>query len=286
MHLLATSLAFLIIFALFSYAQVQKLQELIVLDKSYSEHFQEGLSALHTRFHEQAKKIFGKLHPKKDPPDPGATRRTSFLHIHSLVKINQQSLPPPAATAQKLLVRLMIALYEDCAFFKEANMNEQEITELVDFIVANGEALATKHLLTDKQALANIYVDDPIKRTVLYKMLKGNMSEAQMNKNGIGSGETYPSLCEFVSIEDKNKGTVLASIYLAPRAILQAIFQDKTLVEEILTERYKIYLEYKKDDSKKVACQTAFKNAFINKVPHDIGSNLLDFDISKTAPPR
>ena len=318
---------------------MQQLQELKILDRCFSESLTIQHLDLKTKLQGKAKRAFNKLTHTNDGEDidtdddeeedlqakPKLTElRTRFLTLCYLIpKVPKKTTPsihasppniaqnaPPDTTAEnvlqkeasmKLLIRLIATLYEEKTFFQDVGMKEQDIEALMKLFFDKAKILAGNTPIKNKLDLANVIVENSMYEEVIYKILKGNNPiKKKWGDTKLESPENYDSLLEYVNLQ---KRETLMSVYLAPRPLLLALFQDPAVVEEIIKEREVIYgkLNSKKGDAKLNSVSTQdtttpaapapaelyseeFQRMFAQKLPHDMDPTLIDFAVSKTKP--
>ena len=298
MHLIMTTFAFLMIFSIFSFAQLQKLKENYTAESVYTGCFEKTIDDLSDRISKKAARAFHTLCPDKPKQERGK-KLISFLHISSLIQpdaLPQQSAESKAAKA--LLKRLILTLYGDKTFFLEAGMDEATVENLIATLFLNAKDLPIKNFLKSPRALANVPLNNKTYEGVLYKMLKGNTPPKNDSDVPFANPENYKSLANFIRFQKKAS---IISVYLAPDEVLIALFQNLALVNEVIEIRNKIYKEQLKEKNEKkknknsdpqtVPVQNTdldeYKKKFENyreSIADDIDKNLIDFNISLSDP--
>jgi hypothetical protein len=86
------------------------------------------------------------------------------------------------------------------------------------------------------------------------------------------------SLYEWISFNNTNKKL---SVYRCDRALLNVVYNDSNIVEEILHERYRLYYAVKNKKIKKQDASKEFEEQFKGLSPH---KDLLDFRVRSTKP--
>lgn len=276
MHILLTTFGFLLIFALATTGQFRRLISLSIVEKAYQAHYDAAKETLAKVSLRRAQKNFRSYSPTNNT-SPERHNLVSTLQIYCLVS--------PATTASAdnkkrsvnlILRRLMSTLYGTQPFFIEAKEKNQRLEDdILNKLFEKAEELQ----VYKERNLANIELGDDQLQLVLYKMLKGSCDEGEADINA----GNYPSLFEFISI---NRGqSKPLSIYLAGEPLLHAVFQNPTVVNQILKERISIHKTLKKDkNANKIALAQQFKDLFKNSLPPDIEPTLIDFNVSKTDP--
>lgn len=292
MHLLATTFAFLMIFAMFAYTQFQNYKDHQLIDSTYSHHIEQRTIKVQSQLHKESKKLFNKLHPPKDQPPRGSDTRTSLLHIRSLFKEKEKAEETEKKkAAEKLLARLLTALYKNQPFFEEAKQQDRHLEEgVIHDMIKQGELLANKNALKQEEDLATLELDDPVHRGVLYKILKGNTPQASQDSVDkeelppLTSSENYYSLCDFIELSDTQRKTVM-SVYLAPKELLEALFQSEDTANDILRKRMEVFEAVRAEKNANKAQQgEEFKEYVKRRLPADINPDIIDLEISSTNP--
>jgi hypothetical protein len=88
-------------------------------------------------------------------------------------------------------------------------------------------------------------------------------------------------LLEFISFRRKAHAV---SVYLAPREILLALFQDERCVDDIINEREAMHAALNNEKATPMALADQLKEHFQNRLASGIDPNTIDFRVSKTKP--
>ncbi|MDB6081485.1 MAG: hypothetical protein JWO53_757, partial [Chlamydiia bacterium] len=145
-----------------------------------------------------------------------------------------------------------------------------------------------------KEDLASLPLDNDLYQTVLYKMLKGNIPQDLTDPPA--NGEYYKSLCDFIQISN-TKSPYIMSIYLAPRELLLALFQNEKTVKKVLAKRNEIHeaLKEKEREEKKTGIKSdntpfrteksqILRDTVIKMLPLNFDINFIDFGVSSSNP--
>ncbi len=295
MHLILTTCAFLVIFSIFSFAQLQKLKESNTTESVYTNCFGLSVASTSKLIAVNAKDAFHKLCP--DAPKPQKEGKlTSHLHISSLIqKEDKPQVTEESKTAKVLLKRTILALYGDKTFFLEAGMNDAKVDDFIATLFFNAKDLPTKNFLKKPQSLANVNMQDKTYQGLLYKMLKGNTPPNEGSIAPQTNPENYKSLTNFIRFERR---ATLTSVYLAPEEILTALFSDPDTVKEVMAARMRCFREQEKETKNKKnqdqntppvqnqALEESKKEfeKFRDALIEGIDKSLIDFQISHTNP--
>jgi hypothetical protein len=285
MHLLMTTFAFLLLFSIYSIAQFRLLKQDLIKDSAYRDCIGKIEEAEVKKISERTAELLTKFGVKSS----AGTRRTSFLHISSLVqdKNNPQD-TEEVKWVKKLLIGTIFELYHEKTFFQDAKMTPEHIEKMITQLFQTASDTPLKDFPKSPHALSNAHLDDPIVQEVFYKMMKGNMPPKGQPLN---AKENYPSLEELIRFEKKN---YIMSVYRAPKALLMALFEDQSVVDNVMELRTKIAAEKQRMSKQKKAQnndptaqqQTEFdklKQELENlraKLPSGLPPHLIDFNIS------
>ena len=134
-----------------------------------------------------------------------------------------------------------------------------------------------KEFKNEKQ-ISIIELEDVELQEALYRILKGSSSD---KKKG------YPSFLDYIVFSENSKQTI--SVYLAKVEMLQVIYPNKSVVDEILSKRELLYLAVKQKSvgggiSKEEASEE-FKRLFgKGQYATKIDPSKLSFKVSSTKP--
>lgn len=307
MHILLTTYGLILVMSLFAMAQWRQAENLSYFDVAARDVFTSSRSKTFELISINSKNAYHKLkpHPKKkeettiddedteevlDQPDTlndtvekkPRKRRSSFLHLSYLFNDDNATITEgKGRTCFMLLKNLISELYSRQDFFKDAkdmypDLEEQFILNLME---KAKERLQKGYSMRAARQLGRLNLDDEIQSYVRYKMLTGNKSRSRNDKN---EDPGYFPLIEFVSMKENNH---LASLWLAPRPLLMALFQNEDVVEEVVKARYEIHNELRKDKNK--STQDAKTNDLklrFSSYLSGIDPNFIDFEVSRTYP--
>lgn len=203
-----------------------------------------------------------------------------------------------------MLKRLTDTLYADHPFYKEfLEKRPNAIEELATQLTKGIGALETDQKPTKSSDLANISLKDPELDEFFYKMLLGapykdvlreprptgeepdnDEDEKTLDDEAkeFSSPQGYYSLLDFVTMKKSDK----IRVFLAPKDLLQAIFNDPGVVNDILSERQQYYKAATKMDDQKDIDQLSgsFMTQFQEKRDSSISADMLNFTVNKTNP--
>ncbi len=293
MGLLPWSVGFSIIVALLCWSQFGKLHEDFMLHTALLESVQSRAEALYEEIGEKADNEFTH-HSGGEKPEhnrnkhhraPTHSPLTKKLHISALVSSGGGN---ERETQRILFYRLITILYGNQPLFHEGKNTVEELHALFDELFEQILQVEDKFAVKKAEMLGNIEftgLDKHKKELIRFLILRG------------GKGEIYrknrcdlPALGKFIETRKRQK---VMSVYLAPTALLLALFQDEEVVKKVLKRRVEIYHQLAKEskskeqpDTKKLEedLKLSFQQQFEPSIPSDIDPLLIDFDVSTTLP--
>lgn len=239
----------------------------------------------------------------------GARSRLSFIVF--IDKSKQAAYAQAYPQILLLSKKLMYNLYHDQPFFQQV---EQQRPDILDALLASlmvADSLPKDQKPKKAADLSNLDLGDPLLNSVFYFMLKGApapeaiqpvqqtaqppslLSEYQAvqgnaeadDENGdpnkkeeYKSPEGYYSLLDYIILED----TVKIRVFLAPRALLTAIFDDPNVVEAIIELRNNLYNQVVNGSMNAANASTQFQTMAAPRTTFD--QTILDFTVTKTNP--
>ena len=277
------------LFSIYSIAQFRLLKQDLIKDSAYKDCMSQAKEEVTEKMNDRTSYLLSTFGVKAE----SGSKRTSYLHISSLIqdKSGEQK-TDEAKWTKKLLIGTILELYGDKKFFKDANMTAKRVEEMINLLFQSALDTPTKDFHKSPHALSNVHLNDPILQEVFYKIMKGNIPP----KGAISSKkENYPSLADYIRFEKKG---YIMSLYLAPKELLMALFEDESLVEELLHLRTKIYAEQQRATKQKKANNKdpqANQNSeldtlkqefdsYRSKLPSGMPPHLVDFTISGSNP--
>ena len=98
-------------------------------------------------------------------------------------------------------------------------------------------------------------------------------------RTNIKSEKGYFSLLDFINLSSYTT----IRVYLAPREVLETIFPDKGVVDEIIAQRQRLHQQaIDEADTKELGL--SFKNQFEPRRDPSIDATMLNFSVTKTNP--
>lgn len=319
MHILLTTYGLLMIMALFAMAQWKHAETMIFTDAVASSQFQKSQQQILDKLTMRTSEIYRKAAPKEndvktpkeekmeenkkektpfffpDDPDPMESsdsqkkgRRSHLLSVAPLFcDKNASRVDGKGKVCFALLKNLLDALYSKQEFYiryQKANPNLHEDLILAMMDKAK-EAAAGGIKLNRAKKLTKLELDDEILKEVRRKEFMGNKSVNDKQSSSLG----YYPLYEFISVQQTSH---LVSLWLAPKALLYAIFQNDETVNKLCELRDTLYNERRREkknkDSKTIddLQKQKLEEFFKSHQTDFIDSQLFDFATSSTKPPK
>lgn len=253
MSLLPYVIAFLMVLSAITYSRLESIKSLIASSLAFTEYASESQKSVR---YEAWKEVYDEITVKivSDTEKKYFIKGCGKLNLKALfVKDNG---PPEKKKAYKeILSRLIYILHQDEPYFKIATeQNPNWIEHLIEEI-SNKDIKAIKDL-------NSIQLSDSLLSITLYNLQKENKSLSKY--------------CTILTTPDKQN----ISVYLAPKELLLAIFQDQSVVDEIQKERYRISLAARRKNADMESLKNEF-NSLKQAYPTSF-DNYLSYDISKT----
>ncbi|MBS0635417.1 MAG: hypothetical protein JSR37_08150 [Verrucomicrobia bacterium] len=212
----------------------------------------------------------------KDVRIPALNMRPAFhIEYYDLTEIEGQD-----EASIDLFKRLMPILYGHTRFYKDTktkipNFEDQYVEKLLteinkrkqeDITIANLKELCTLKLENDTLSYAQ------------YKMFAAKASYWQYTQKRYP--DDYYPLTEFATM--RYTSDYVASIWLAPDALLMAIFQDESVVRDLVKTRQEIFEAMERGDDRLVM-QDTLRKQFSDKLVN-IDPRFIDFRINRKQP--
>lgn len=305
MHILLTTYGLIVIFALFCLAQWRQSEDMAYIDAAAKESFvamrddqlekiSDKSQEYYNTFRQEQKKDDEEdqeldeplekpdsLDDELDEEEEKPERRTSFLHVDAIFCEEEPDILQGRGKASFTLLKALISeLYSGQDFFERAKESIPDLEEhFLHALLDKVKELKEEETLTSAKELASLNLDDDLQSYVRYKMLTGNKYR---KKNAKVSDPGFYPLLEFVSFR---KHPHLMSLWLAPKPLLMALFQNEDVVNEVVQARHEIYNELRRDKNKS-ALQTKeaeLRRRFSMQI-FGIDSQYIDFKVSRTLP--
>lgn len=300
MNILIFVTSLLMIFALLTYGRLDMYRSFIVTQGEFERYMAEGERRAFNRGAQQwydwtalSQKNGGSKKPASKDASP---KINLYWMFHPEERQAHQQVD---TTYRDLLKRLIYIVFGDHQEFKKAiDKNPNLVDDLIQAIEKAGSQLtADKTPLKTVYGLENLDLDNPALQDTYYWMVKGfHLPQPEKKKENketseIGAREEptenqaenlipqegVVSLLDFLTIQS-NKTKI--RVFLAPKAILLAIFGDPHTVDEIMQNRIEMS-NTKETDYSNLSEQ--FKQKFA-PLAINVPETMLDFTVSGTDP--
>ncbi len=218
---------------------------------------------------------------EETPKKQRVQKLTSYLRIGDLFTGESPNLVDGKGKAAFILLKNLIsALGEGQDFFNEA---KEELPELEEqFVMALFEAakLAQQEnqWMKKPKHLAKLELEDKYLVDFRCDIFNGTKSKYDEDSTELAG---YYSLDEFISM---SKGDTIMSLWLAPKPLLMALFQNPVTVDELLALRKEMYREVKKNSSLASAKETDLRLRYALEIDDDL-IKYIDFKVTTSKPP-
>lgn len=302
MNILPFVLAMLMLISIMTYAKLQVFLGNASLQMEYAcsmksqEIFQINLAQLklYQKKERGTDKNSKKDHEKEEAlGESGRVEAQSTLNFRAFIDKTAREKSPDHFQAQYAIIkRLIEQLYYHQPFFIQAQQMRGDIVDqLLEAMMEKSQEPQYQDKITQVKHLANIDLENPELQNILIEMLKGYNQAAEILTCGSKSKRakkiihTYPSLQDFLNVQKAQP----LRLWLAPKEILLAIFDDESFVESMMKSRMEIYRKLKKFQNQELKLQRQvasqdFKALFLGKIPPNT-EQLLNFQATTTAPP-
>jgi hypothetical protein len=303
MAILATTFAILLVLAMLALSELSILTQSAFLRQLYAAQFQEEQKRLSDRLHARSAACYRSLHnnadeddvaidqdemgdthddstPQPIPGPPGPCSR--FLHVGCLFRDDNNtgnSQNRPVRAARLLLKSLIKVLYGHAPFFIQAKATHPDLEEeLINALIIATRQARQQHIpIRTARDFSRIELEDPLLQDVLYHMLTGTRARREES----AQEEGYCSLLDFITFRDNAH---LVSLWLAPRQILEAIFQEEDVVDKLCKMRHELAsgLNSRSTPNTISLKEQTLRDSFASELPNDLDQNIVNFKVSTT----
>jgi hypothetical protein len=293
MNLLPFVLALLLALTVVTTAKLNSLKTLMNVRAKYVLYMKEAEAQ---EFSRDQRKRYNKESGSDDDEEtdlPIAQEEVTRNKVRAHKKINLKSLLPKSDkeknietyyTISTITKRLLNHLYKDQPFFQKLQEKRHDfLNELLEKISLYGKEYTGKiNKITD---FAKIDIHDQELSEAFAKMLEGAVISPDFIHNSLKdpeqtSRDLYPSLDDFAFIDSSVEEI---RIYLASPELLLAIFNEESIVEDIIKARREHYKELKKHRNEDLTTpkqveSEKFRSTFEGRIPADLNKKLFNFD--------
>lgn len=285
MNILVYVLALLMAISIMTYARLQTFLNIATIRIEYACYMKE-----HDRLvmNDMQTKQYEKHHGEGKEHD-GEGKKTQARRKISFILFVDQTLRGENDSAHKtfdIITRKMLYnFYHNEPFFQKVQESHGDpVNALITSLMKVADNREGKEVVRNLGDLKTLDLEDPELQVLFAKMLDG----ADEYKNAPSCPQPkrkgYPRLLDYIEIIKRKDGTVYPiRIQHAPRGIIEAIFDDPNIVEEILVRRDELGKSAGELESpeQQVATQE-FESSFKRHLPGNLDQNMFDFTISQT----
>jgi hypothetical protein len=271
-------MSFLMIFTLMTYGKLNHFRDRSVLRELFrvqmeSQERRSIIEIVKNRYDEtpvdRTKK--GDEETEKKSKEKASSRLSLYMFLGEEGEKTQGDLQEPV---KMILKGLIYDLYKNAPFFKQDPEFLETLVNSMLNLIKKGQKGVT---LSSGKDLANLeFQDHPLDR-ISYHMIKGNPppSGDEERKN-----EGYLPLSNFITFKNTEK----IRVYLAPKELLNQIFDRDSEVPYILKSREDLYLKLKSKRIDEKSATQEFSSFFRGKQNANIPDKLLDYTVSSSNP--
>lgn len=308
MNILLFVMSLLMMLALLTYGRLDMYRSFVVTQGEFERHMTDGeRNAINhgaQQWYDWTTLTTKNGSPKKSAPKDASPRLNLYYLFQPEI---QQSRPELESATKELLKKLIYIVFGEQKNFKDAlDKNHHLVDELIHAMAAAGSRLTLeKKPIKTTDGLENLELNNPVLQDIYYWMLKGyhrpkpseesstvqkqvlDISEETGDREEPTDNQAEEHLHEEGTVSLLDFITVSASktkirVFLAPRAILLAIFGDPHTVDEILQNRHEMYLQAR-NEKDNASLSDQFKQKFASR-SINIPESMLDFSVTATDP--
>ncbi len=183
---------------------------------------------------------------------------------------------------RRITLDLIKILYGKTQFYKDLEQKRPNVAEeLLDSIRASADRLIEDDKIRTIENISRLQLDDFDLQEMFYRMLRGTISKDDLKAVNEEDKKRVEELSKnekayvpFLTYIRKDS-TKTINVWLAPRELLEAIFESEEIVEAILVKRKEL-------GTNRNADVNSFKSEFLGKQKQGISDDLLDFPIPST----
>lgn len=225
----------------------------------------------------------GKGTKKENGKKTDATRKVNFILFVNRDLREQND--PAFQTLNTIIKSLMTNLYKKEPFYIKIQETKGDPSEvLMAQITRVADEREGNTVVKSLGNLKTLDLQDPELQELFSKMLGGEKEYKEKSSCPKPSKPSYPSLLNYIEIKKHKDGSIQPiRIQLAPPEVIEAIFIDPNIVDEIISTREELRNQSGKLGSteQQVASQE-FERLFKSRLPGNLDQNLFDFTITTT----
>lgn len=278
MNVLPLVFSFLALLTLLTYSRLSGFVVSKAIHQEYGEfieNFQEGVQAKAALAHYEA--TSQSIGPESAPKHKvRAHRCLNLAHLSSNEK--------QAEEVAQLFKNLIHTLFAKAPFYEEAMQeNPRVVDEVVTALQKALQEMKEKGSFK-KNELCTLELGDEKLQRFYYKLLKDREKGVDEEDEELIVGQDATRILNEVIIYNPEKLPI--RVYLANPVLLQALFQNEKVVQEIVESRKSYYKMVKKNPDRKEALTEEFTSRFAALLPPPFRPSLLNWEISQTSPDK
>ena len=273
-------MAMLMIFGIMTYSKYTKFKSETIL-KAQFDNYMEFSERQYINL--SAIKTYSKTHvnsnsTKNSKSEETKNTNTSKLPIFPLLE--QETLYTNNQGSKFILKELIKNLYSSYDFYKKIqNERPDFIDEIIAALPDSKKNLLNNQKILKASDLANLDLKDSQLNDFFYSILKGAAIPYKTSDEILIEG--YPSITSFLDVR-KNK---IMRIYLAPKQILEIVF-NPSVADEVIQTREFFFHEIDKGRLNPNEATEKFQSMFKDQVKPIFVNESFDFNVTKTDPKK
>lgn len=283
MNLLIYVTALLLSLSALSYQSLSRFQSNADKEKFWNRRLQvDSICAFNERVSEQYDELKEKPEKKQNEKEENPAPLEAYAKINFKFLINardENTSPEDFAAYEEVAKRLIKILYGEQTFFKNLLSKNSNVLDLL-FPALRQAQSEQKRPVGLVRNLMNIPLKEEDLMSLWYILCKkaalGPFANLAMDPRGKEKECTDTCFTDFLG----NKGTKIR-VFLADPALLLALYDEESLVLQILEKRDELHKQAKKMETVDPLLSQEFKAQFQGRSPYD---EILDFTVSKTSP--
>lgn len=282
MNVLIIVMTFLMVLTLMTYAKLEHFRDRNAIRELFRKEMemQERRFAIDTakaRYDETpvdtSKK--GDIETENKSKEKASSRLSLYIFTNKEAQEKQGDLMEPI---KQILKNLIKSLYgENPLFAKKIEGSPEFIDTLVDTLIDHVKKGQEGVALSSGKDLANFDLNDQTLNDITYHMLKGKpVPEGEEDR----AKEGYLPLSNFITFKNTEK----IRVYLAPKELLEQLFDPGGEVPYIIKSREDLYNQVKNKRMEEKDASKAFESLFRGKQRPYVPDALLDYTVTKSNP--
>lgn len=283
MNLLIYVTALLLSLSALSYQSLSRFQSNADKEKFWNRRLQvDSVCAYNERVREQYDEAKEKPEPKNnEKEEPGKTLEAfAKINFKFLINAKEENTSAEALLAfEEVAKRLIKILYGEQTFYRNLLQKNPDLLDQL-FPALRQAQSDMKNPIGVVRNLMNLFLKDEDLRSLWYILCKksalGPVANHALDPTEKRTECTDTCFTDFLG----NKGSKIR-VFLANPALLFALYDEESLVRQIMEKRNELYKQAKKMENVDPLLSQDFKTQFQGRSPYD---EILDFTVSKSDP--